>query len=158
MVKRVIAALLAGITIFYPSTTDKLAEYFMPELLKMMKNQEMVLRIRHRGGPSIKFGILNDACGYYLVEENTLVIDPRKECNPLNSIYHELGHFHHDQLSESLNLGNYPDYTYFNLDNIGIKIVSEGMARYFSYRMNNDIDSFKDTDWPSELNLQKFKS
>ncbi len=70
----------------------------------------------------------------------------------LQILYHELGHFYLDKLSEDLGLGNWPKKEDYKKNVIGIKLVSEGLATYFERKMTLEEDKFKDGEWPAELN------
>ena len=70
-------------------------------------------------------------------------------------INHELGHFYSDKLYESMGfgLGNWPSYSpdgQLTDDEIGTKLISEGIAGYFEKTINNKEDKFRDSDWPKK--------
>ena len=56
-------------------------------------------------------------------------------------LYHELGHFYADKLSESIGNGNWPKEHHLN-----IRLINEGIATYFQNTMNTKKNSFEDLD------------
>lgn len=171
--------------------SDSIEPYVRSHLEEIMKDQEVVLGIKHMGVPEISF---EDApctkgrsflasleiSGEYVPKEDKIYlplvfkITPEKKLiNTLASwmtfgsisnvkevLDHELGHFYVDKLSEALGRGNCPDYSGIDVKtrsgmndymekSLGIKVVSEGIARYFDIKMNDREVSH--VSWPREL-------
>jgi hypothetical protein len=77
-------------------------------------------------------------------------------CNPANIraiLAHELGHAYANQLSLAIGNGNWPDFSSFEDTSegvwkfVGLKLVSEGMADYFSKVLGEVKDDFLDSEW-----------
>lgn len=121
-------------------------------LERIIKEQEEKLGIKHFGVPEVMYlpylpeGLL----GIYNEKLNTIFIAINQH-NMEETLDHELGHYYADGLHESLDLGNWPIFPGGKNDNIGVKLISEGIAEYFSRKLNNREDNFKDSDWPDNF-------
>jgi hypothetical protein len=174
-------AFLAGGLLSYGNTmTDEavLREYVNRNLRPIMKKQEQVLGIRHRGVPNIKYGSCpaegKDDCplAQYLPETDTILMNSNSLELLAHSrtgevkttsftkyvIDHELGHFYGDKLSEANGNGNWPallqDGTY---EDSGLAVAVEGVAAYFAEKMNPDHRLFScDGQWPRSYSEYNF--
>jgi len=75
--------------------------------------------------------------------------------NVKSTLYHELGHYYCDRLYEHL-LADFAAEDKLNdpfrLDKlIGLKIIQEGIGRYFENIMMGEEDSFQDREWPATV-------
>lgn len=72
-----------------------------------------------------------------------------------STLYHELGHYYCDRLYEHLLADLAAEDTLndpFRLDKlIGLKIIQEGIGRYFENVMTGEEDSFQDREWPATV-------
>ncbi len=93
--------------------------------------------------------------GRYMDETDTIYVVPKflgKKIRYKAILDHELGHLYEDELRDSLGLtldwataygGTMPRKK-------GYKLISEGVAEYFSRTMNNGKDDFNDAQFPSD--------
>ena len=152
-------------------------EWINAHLPKIMKEQEARFGIRYSGIPVIKFetpawessGMVYG--GSYDSPTNTMYFPSGFSCYlddmgfnacPADetTVAHELGHFYTDTLSERLGKGDWPDWEPGNIVSpreVGISLISEGIAEYFKREWNSGGDLFKDSMWPTEC-CDKFGS
>ena len=159
--------------------------YVENNLTKIIQKQEEKMGLKHFDMPSVEYDLPKDLpqiikispafVGLYRPEEDKIYlitcIMRTKEFNLENTIaeianfgfvndaeevvYHELGHFYADKLSEYLGWGNWPPKVVGNDKFVGVKMVSEGIAEYFEHKSTGN-----EYDKPPEylLNLEEFKS
>jgi hypothetical protein len=151
-----------------------LKDYVDKNLGPMMKKQEQVMGIRHRGVPKIEYRSClpppptesTYICSHaaYNTISNTITLNPtslvfqqgryKGQVDPFITfaLHHELGHFYADKLSEENGNGSWPKAIYLTP---GDDIVSEGIAEHFAHRMsetnipdNHKIDC-STSEWPT---------
>lgn len=125
-------------------------------LEEIVKNQEKMLGIKHFGIPEISYGTDQNInisgailCGSYDPKEDRIYLPPELTvCNVKETLGHELGHFYLDKLNESIGKGDFPRDVRYNPEEIGIMLISEGIAEYFGRAISNRKDNFNDSEWP----------
>jgi hypothetical protein len=97
---------------------------------------------------------LEDLNGLFLLGYKS--VSDTSRCNPANVraiLAHELGHAYVNQLSLAIGNGNWPDFSSLEggpeglWKSAGLKLVSEGIAEYFSKALGGVKDDFSGSEW-----------
>lgn len=153
------ASFLSGILFNSHYKANKTEEYLENNLVCIVRNQENVLGIDHFGFPKVKYLHLEKMLfGEYIPDESTIIIDKFKLSPPSSKgesahyvLNHELGHFYVHKLSEILGtdeLFRIESGGYNNPNNLGKKLISEGIAEYFARSISPKKSYFKDFLYP----------
>ncbi|RJQ15898.1 hypothetical protein C4573_07135 [Candidatus Woesearchaeota archaeon] len=161
---------------FRQRAIDNLPAYVEKQAPIIMEAQEKALGIKYSGKPNFKFALPQDAedkpldpfLAVYKPSDTTIYLSNAKV--PITSensftnfhvsfdifanvyyadetIAHELGHFYVDQLNNSLQF-KAPGFIADTLPDFGVRLVSEGIAEYFSRKLGDSTDYFSDSQWP----------
>ncbi len=118
------------------------------------------LRIEQSRIPSVKVGIPKSyiektykeygtrPLGVYNPSTNTIFITDYPFVNINTVLKHELGHSYADSLSESLGNGNWPLACKDKYSELGLRLVSEGIAEFIETEVTGRKSNFKDSAWP----------
>ncbi|MBS3085206.1 hypothetical protein J4225_00800 [Candidatus Pacearchaeota archaeon] len=162
---------LLGLSSLYTKNHNEkiIKNYIKNDLKYEMANQEQILGIKYLGTPNIEYHmqpeIINLAPGAYDAETDTIYINlhlltERKSLKQdllrvKKTLNHELGHFYTDKLSERLGKKDLFKFArgenYLGVEVYPERLILEGIAEYFDIEVNGGAHSFKDTDWPTDL-------
>ncbi len=170
----------ASLVVVQNRINHSIQPYVESNITRIIETQEDVLGIQHFGVPKISYKQPHwikdgfQVSGAYEPEKDQiylplgLAITPERNLsnilaicmtfgsthNVKETLDHELGHFYADKLCESLGKGDwlhFSDGREINVNDVGIKLVSEGIAEYFKRTLNGGKDDFEDSDWPRKF-------
>ena len=136
---------------------EEIIECVERNLPKIFARQRRILEARDSVLPKVTYGPIDSGYhygNYYshldLIKLDTSYLDP-KFCK--DAIIHENTHAYMNRLSREMGNGNWPTFSNarnFTYEDIGIKLVGEGIAEYMENR-GKVVDSIKE--WPSNAFL-----
>jgi len=181
-----LGGLVLGYSGYREHQARKNSQYIRETVLEnRIQAHEETLGITYHGKPKLSFETPEDwdpdrtSFALYDTKTNTIHIAQYFVYNSMSTMEpyieelldHELGHFYVDALNESMGKGDWPGYNEKIteaevLKDLGIKLISEGIAEYFRKELNPEDDllrlehklggkreatDFQDSDWPKDV-------
>ena len=159
-IKVIIGSTLIGVSSLYYIIHNTVKN----DLINIMKQHEEIFEIKYSEVPKIAYKIQFSKGEYHTDGSRTIApynIDKHKieilfykvfnRKKRVGLLSHEVGHGYANELSDILGRGNWPVYPEEKKEQIGITLVSQGIAETFERAITNQKDEFKDEDWPEKI-------